>query len=180
MINNPLNRYLAKKSGNGHLLGCKGAVLKTPAEFSTKTNLIENLLPSALEDGRQNIDPDVEKSFQNLETLLSGPIVQHNLDKYQRLLIKREDQRKSGNPKRGSDGRLINPPKPKVLTQHLPELEHAFFEGIQGRLQNVTLIPENSLKKWFKKSENYGQKVKKKVEDYRQKIEIKEIFNNYG
>ena len=119
---------MAGRSGNSHLLGCKGACLKTPAEFSTRTDLIENRLPAILDERSADRD-QVDKAFEQVEALLSGPIVQHNLDKYQRLLIGREEQRKLN--KRGSDGRIINPPKRKILTKDLPELEHAFLEGIQ-------------------------------------------------
>ena len=66
--------------------------MKTPAEFSPRTNLIENRLPRILEklekyQGRQ-ID---ESPFRDLEKILSGPIVQHNLDKHQRSLLRKEN-----------------------------------------------------------------------------------------
>jgi hypothetical protein len=129
---------LAQTSGNQSLLGCKGSSLKAPAEFSSQTNLIENLLPSILErteTGSIDFEP-----FKQLEALLRGPIVQHNLDKYQRMLIKREDRAKVAE-KRGNDGRLINPPKPKIPAQNLPELEHAFFQGIKFGLRFSEIIP---------------------------------------
>ena len=105
--------------------------MKTPAEFSPRTNLIENRLPRILgkleKDQRRQID---ESPFRDLEKILSGPIVQHNLDKHQRSLLRKENLSKNGQ-KRGNDGRVINPPKQKIAAQDLPELEHAFLEGIQ-------------------------------------------------
>ena len=113
--------------------------MKAPAEFSPRTNLIENLLPNILDEGRCDIDSEVEQVVAQLETLLSTTCNQHNLDKYQRQLIRREDQKKMG-VKRGMDGRLINPPKQKVLSQHLPELERAFLDGIQAHSRKIHFI----------------------------------------
>ena len=77
---------------------CLGAVMKTPAEFSSRTRLIQEYLTK--------YNTDISKvilGVEDLEQILAGPIVQHNLDKYQRLLLKEEQQL---NRKRNSDGEL--------------------------------------------------------------------------
>ena len=72
--------------------------MKTPAEFSSRTRLIQEYLTK--------YNTDISKvilGVEDLEQILAGPIVQHNLDKYQRPLLKEEQQL---NRKRNSDGEL--------------------------------------------------------------------------
>ena len=77
-----------------------GASLKTPAEFSSRTRLIQEYLT------QYKTDPSkVLVGVSELEQILSGPIIQHNVDKYQRQLLKVE---REANRKRSSNGELQN------------------------------------------------------------------------
>ena len=72
--------------------------MKTPAEFSSRTRLIQEYLTQ--------YNTDISKvilGVEDLEEILAGPIVQHNVDKYQRQLLKAEQEL---NRKRSSDGEL--------------------------------------------------------------------------
>jgi len=72
--------------------------MKTPAEFSSRTRLIQEYLTQYKTDL-----PKVILGVKDLEQILAGPIVQHNVDKYQRQLLKEEQEL---NRKRSSDGEL--------------------------------------------------------------------------
>lgn len=89
-------RHIAKSSGYTNLLGSKGACLKTPAEFSSRTRLVQNGMTKYKNDPK-SIDVD------QVERILSSPIVQHNIDKYQRQLLKQE---RADSRKRNSTGEL--------------------------------------------------------------------------
>jgi len=68
-------------------------------------------------------------------------ICQHNLDKAQRKLLKKEKATagSTAGRKRDEAGRLI---KEKISKNDLPELEHAFMEGIQLSISDlVAFLP---------------------------------------
>ena len=77
-------RYFATVSGHINLLGSKGCCLKVPSDFSHRSKLIEELIKI-----ESNNDNNVE-TFENFEMLMSSDICQHNLEKAQRKLLKRE------------------------------------------------------------------------------------------
>lgn len=75
--------------------------------------------------------------MSDLEQILSGPIVQHNIDKYQRQLLKYERELER---KRDWNGELKGKkeiPLKKIPPKDLPELEHAFLEGIQMSISDL-------------------------------------------
>ena len=126
-------RKIASLTGNDKYLGPKSQCLKTPSEFSSRTKLIEDLVSIY----NNPVDPS-SKILKKFEELLSADICQHNLDKAQRKLLKKEKAGRS-NRKRDEAGRLVK----EVLTKkELPELEHAFLEGIQLSISDlVAFLP---------------------------------------
>jgi len=91
--------------------------LKTPSDFSPKSKIIEDLAEN----------PN-EAAFDQFENMLSSDICQHNLEKAQRTLVKRERAKQPPIILRDEDGRQR---KVVIRRDELPELEHAFLEGIE-------------------------------------------------
>ena len=79
-------------SGNINLLGTKGCCLKVPSDFSHRSKLIEDLIKIELtyRDTPHALNNNDDQTFKNFELLISSDICQHNLEKAQRKLLKRE------------------------------------------------------------------------------------------
>ena len=82
-------RHFATVSGHINLLGTKGCCLKVPSDFSHRSKLIEDLINVELTHHTTKNNNDLE-TFKNFELLMSSDICQHNLEKAQRKLLKRE------------------------------------------------------------------------------------------
>ena len=143
--------------------------MKVPSDFSHRSKLIEDLIKVELTDSNSN----GLETFNNFESLMSSDICQHNLEKAQRKLLKREgtvdlpvfqnlprerslQDRKLANrintrcfgrgkfrpnkgeflkgQKRDAEGKLR---KRIFARSELPELEHAFMEGIELSISDL-------------------------------------------
>lgn len=112
----------------GHRLYC----LKACSEVSPRTKLCELHMPDVFNQRHVNTAPIALTLF---EQLMKEPVVIHNMDKRQRVLLQ----------KLGDKPHTPSPNKRKrkevVWTKDLPPLEHAFAEGVDFSLTDICVFP---------------------------------------
>lgn len=112
----------------GHRLYC----LKACSEVSPRTKLCELHMPDVFQQRHFNTVPVALTLF---ERLMNEPVVIHNMDKRQRVLL----QKLSGDPKSPSPNKRKL--KEIVWTKDLPSLEHVFAEGVDFSLTDICIFP---------------------------------------
>lgn len=112
----------------GHRLYC----LKACSEVSPRTKLCEFYMPDVF---KHDVSDTTPKAISLFEKLLSEPVIIHNMDKRQRVLLQRI----------GTDSHPHSPNKRQrkqvVWTQDLPLLEHVFAEGVDFSLTDICVFP---------------------------------------
>lgn len=130
------------------LLGHKKFCLKATSEICSRTNLCEVIGPTVIDEWKYS--STVPNALQIFEKLLEEPVVIHNRDKKQRIILKQltkatlidEDlTRAEPDIKVAKLNRTILNQKLKVRTNDLPGLEHIFAEGIELTLTDLALLP---------------------------------------
>lgn len=110
----------------GHRLYC----LKACSEVSPRTKLCEFYMPGVFQQHHFDTAPAALLLF---ERLMKEPVVIHNMDKRQRVLLQKLD----GDYKTRNDRKR----KEVVWTKDLPPLEHVFAEGVSFSLTDICLFP---------------------------------------
>ncbi|XP_078483887.1 glutathione S-transferase C-terminal domain-containing protein-like [Ciona intestinalis] len=138
------------KHGNGSkllkgLLGHKQCCLKASSEISSRTNLCEVAAPRVIDewisshcDVAQISVSKLPSAILDFEDHMSKPIVIHNMDKWQRIVLERlENVNTSEEPLH----KKMRTKKKVVNTKDLPPMEHVFTEGIELMVSDLALLP---------------------------------------
>uniref|UniRef100_F6TIA8 Methyltransferase domain-containing protein n=1 Tax=Ciona intestinalis TaxID=7719 RepID=F6TIA8_CIOIN len=138
------------KHGNGskllkRLLGHKQCCLKASSEISSRTNLCEVAAPRVIDewisshwDMTQISVKILPSAILDFEDHMSKPIVIHNMDKWQRIVLERlENVNASEQPPH----KKMRTKRKVVNTKDLPPMEHVFAEGIELMVSDLALLP---------------------------------------
>ncbi|CAK8683809.1 glutathione S-transferase C-terminal domain-containing protein-like [Clavelina lepadiformis] len=135
------------------LLGHKKCCLKSTHEVSPRTKLCEVSAPEVIDNWIPSsivvIGDVVPRAVKQFEILMDQPVVIHNKDKRQRLVLQRLAESSS------FDDSLSSIPSAKYLklgqrnfkgknvvpTNDLPPLEHVYVEGVEFMLSDLALLP---------------------------------------
>lgn len=123
----------------GHRLYC----LKSCSEVSPRTKLCEIHMPQLINvpiSETDNIDSHIPEAISSFEMLMRQPVVIHNMDKRQRVLLKKLDS-EPHNPAKMQKISNHKAQKRVVWTKDLPPLEHVFAEGVDFTLSDLCIFP---------------------------------------
>nr|CAB3251053.1 glutathione S-transferase C-terminal domain-containing protein-like [Phallusia mammillata] len=128
------------------LLGHKQCCLKASSEVSSRTKLCEVTAPHVV-DKWMELDSashahKLPAAIIELESILKRPVVIHNMDKCQRVVLERIN--KHGSETQGEPPAKVikhSSGKKVVKTQDLPPLQHTFIEGVDFALSDLALLP---------------------------------------
>ncbi|XP_039264733.2 glutathione S-transferase C-terminal domain-containing protein-like [Styela clava] len=123
----------------GHRLYC----LKACSEVSPRTKMCEIHMPlivnNALSDTKRNNEIDIPEGIVLFENLMKQPVVIHNMDKRQRVLLQKLDKSIGNEPIK--DSLISKKEKQVVWTKDLPQLEHVFAEGVDFSISDICIFP---------------------------------------
>uniref|UniRef100_H2YWU1 Methyltransferase domain-containing protein n=1 Tax=Ciona savignyi TaxID=51511 RepID=H2YWU1_CIOSA len=140
-------RYILKFKIKNHddskflkgLLGHKQCCLKASSEISSRTNLCEVLAPQIIDHWLPSYDSDIPPPILQFEGHMRKPIVIHNMDKMQRIVLERLEAKDIVTKE--PPNKKIKARKRVIKTNDLPPLEHVFTEGVEFMISDLALLP---------------------------------------